>query len=78
MTRREHLAIAELHVAMGERRLSHHLERIADMERTGDDAREAKSLLQMFEQVQAMLVSHCNRVRAANDAADEATRVRSR
>jgi hypothetical protein len=60
----EHLALAETHVAEGERILARQRRLLAELERDGHDTRTARTLLQSFEQTQASHVAERDRLRA--------------
>jgi hypothetical protein len=53
---KEHLAQAERHVALGAKYVARQREIIGELERDGQDAGQAWSLLALFEQVQAIHV----------------------
>jgi hypothetical protein len=64
-----HLALAEKHVASGERIVSRQKDLIAEMIRDNLDSHEAKSLLALFEKVLKIFLADRDRLRAdlAND-----------
>ena len=58
----EHLAIAEEHVATGERNLARQLGIVAELERDGHDSVHARALLTHFEGLQAMHIAERDRL----------------
>ena len=58
----EHLAIAEEHVAAGERNLARQRGIVADLEHHGHDTAQALALLAYFEEVQAMHIAERDRL----------------
>ncbi len=62
---REHLALAERHVAEGERVVARQREIVAELERDGHDAAaaQARQLLAQFEELLALHVADRDRLR---------------
>ncbi|MGB8629960.1 MAG: hypothetical protein WCD69_11295 [Xanthobacteraceae bacterium] len=58
----QHLARARQHVAIGEVHLARQYEIIAEFERDGHDAAEAKRLLAQFIVMQALHIEDCRRL----------------
>jgi len=58
----QHLAQARRHVAAGELHLARQHEIIAELERDGHDANEAKRLLAQFIVMQALHLEDCRRL----------------
>ena len=58
----EHLAIAEEHVAAGERNLARQRRIVAELERDGHNTAQALALLMYFEEVQAMHIAERDRL----------------
>jgi hypothetical protein len=59
---KEHLALAEEHVALGATNVARQREIIAKLERDGHDATQARALLAQFEQLQATHVTDRDRL----------------
>lgn len=67
---REHLRLAEQHIAEGERHIARQREIVAQTVRGGHDSKESRDLLALFEQMQALHVTDRDRLLrelAAND-----------
>jgi hypothetical protein len=58
----EHLAQAERHIEAGARIVRRQRELIAELQRDGHDAKEARRLLKQFEDVQAMHLTEHDRL----------------
>jgi hypothetical protein len=58
----DHLALAEEHVARGAENVARQREMIAELERDGHDAKQARAMLAEFEQLQAMHVADRDRL----------------
>jgi hypothetical protein len=65
-----HLQQARRHVAIGRDHVSRQRERVAQLERDGHDATDARRLLEQFEELQGMHIAH--RDRLARQLGDEA------
>jgi hypothetical protein len=60
---KQHLAQAEELVARGESRVADQRDRMAELERDGQDTAQAEQLLAQFEELQAMLILSRDRLR---------------
>jgi hypothetical protein len=60
---RKHLALAERHVAEGERLIARQRELVTSLERGGHDLRDAIELLRLFKELEALHVAHRDRLR---------------
>ena len=60
---RQHLALTEKHVSMGEEHLARQKELIAELEGNGHDSTQARHLLRLFERSQELHVADRNRLR---------------
>jgi len=60
----KHLALAERHVADGEKHVARQKQLVAELERDGHDAKQARDLLKQFEDFQAIHVAERNRLRS--------------
>ena len=58
----EHLALAQKHVADGERHVRRQRELVAELDRDGHDTWQAKDLLRLFEELQVIHVSGRDRL----------------
>lgn len=65
----EHLAQAERHVAQGEKHVAKQRAIVAELERDGHDTVAAHDLLRQFEELQALHVADCDRLRSELGAA---------
>jgi hypothetical protein len=54
----QHFEEAKRHVALGEEHISRQRGIIAQLERDGHDATEAKTLLEQFQEIQKMRIAH--------------------
>ena len=70
---KDHLALAEEHVALGATNVARQREIIAELERDGHDATQARELLVQFEQLQAMHVAGRERLQRELDQSDGGT-----
>jgi len=61
-TAKEHLRLAEEHVAAGERSIARQRQVIRELERDGHDSTNAHELLEQFEEIQAMHVQGRDRL----------------
>ena len=59
---KEHLALAERHVREGAEHVARQRQIIAELERDGHDATEARRMLATFETTQAMHVADLERI----------------
>ena len=57
-----HLQQAERHVAAGQEHVSRQGERVAQLERDGHDASDARKLLGLFEELEIMHIAHRDRL----------------
>ena len=64
----DHLAQAERHVADGHRHVAHQRELVANLERDGHDAVQARSLLAQFESLLALHIADRDRLRSELNA----------
>ena len=62
---RRHLAIAEEHIANGERILARQRNVVEELESGGHDSESARRLLQIFEKLQAGHIADRDRLRRA-------------
>ena len=60
---RDHLALAEEHVAKGERIVARQKDLVAELENDGHDTKEARSVLCQFEQVLQSHIADRDRLR---------------
>ena len=58
----EHLDLARRHIALGQKHLMRQKEIIDELERDGHDVNEAKYLLDLFKDVQALHIAHRDRL----------------
>ncbi len=64
----EYLEMAKRHVAQGERHIAEQTLLLAELERDGHDADEARRLLKNFEDAQRMHIEHLDRLLVKLDA----------
>jgi hypothetical protein len=58
-----HIALAEEHVTIGDKNVANQRKSVAELERDGHDAAQARELLQRFEELQAMHIADLQRLR---------------
>ena len=59
---RRHLELANRHVAEGQKRVDAQITLVVKLDRDGHDTRQAKKLLEQFEQILALQIEHRNRI----------------
>ena len=58
----DHLALAERHVALGAEHVAHQHQIIADLERSGHDATDARLFLAQLQDLQKLHLAHRDRL----------------
>ena len=58
----EHLRVAEQHIAQGEKRIAHQEKLVAELDRDGHDAKDARAILSTLRNTPAVFVQDRNRI----------------